>query len=76
MSIGQMSFENHLRRHQELIRERANDRLAKEALAANQPETQTKSTGLLSSLNQWVHQQFTRPTQQPCPQPILRESDI
>jgi hypothetical protein len=76
MSVGQTSFENHLRRHQELIRERANDRLAKQALAAAQPETHAESTGVLRSLNQWIHQQFARPTHQPCPQPILRESDI
>ena len=76
MGLGRMNIENHLQRHQELIRERANDRLAKEAATAYQPETQKQSMGVLSILNQWVRHQLTRPTHQPRPQPILRESDI
>lgn len=76
MSMSPMSIQNHVQRHQELIRERANDRLAQQ-IAANKPtkiRSMTKSA--LNSLFQWGRQQLTHPTHQPCPQPILRESDI
>ncbi len=76
MGMSPMNFQNHLQRHQDLIRERANDRLANQVMADRQIKIVAIIKTLLNSVVYRVRQQFTRPAHQPCPQTILRESDI
>jgi len=76
MSLSQMNFDNHLQRHQDLIRERANDRLADQATAKRPWKIRKAVKSVSNILLQWLHQQSVQPIEQPCPQPVLRESDI